>query len=306
MIFSLCNLARKLTKQIKQLKLTTRRKVYSLFLGNYRSVFKGQGIDFEDLREYVPGDSVKDIDWNATARTGKLYVRKYIETKELTVLFAVDTSSSMNWGISSPHSKRDLVLNFVTLISLAARQNNDKLGAILFNGNGVTTLPFKKSRAHMIRILDQTYTSLQENYYTQTSIDLALTHILHSLKKRAVCFIITDNLELTEPKTFKLLKACNLRHELAFIHVNDLHNLFENVKSGIYVEDIETGKNMYLDLADKNVQKKYMEKLNDQVYQLYSQLRKYNIDFITLAPEDDMLLKLILYFKKKALTQVRS
>jgi len=296
----------KLGSQIKKLQLTTRRKVYSLFLGTYRSVFKGQGIDFEDLREYVAGDSVKDIDWNATARTGKLYVRKYIETKELTILFAVDTSSSMNWGISSPNAKRDLVLNFITLVSLAARQNNDKLGAILFNSKGITTIPFGKSRAHMIRILNQAHQELEENYYTQTDLTLAFSHMLHSLKKRVVCFFLTDNLDLTAPNIFKLIKACNLRHEIAFVHINDLHNLFQKVKDGIFAEDIETGDTMYLPFGDKSMQKKYMEKLNSQIFDLYSQLRRYHIDFINVAPEDDLLLKLILYFKKKALSQVRS
>lgn len=299
-------MAVKISKHIKKLQLTTRRKVYSLFLGNYRSVFKGQGIDFEDLREYVPGDNIKDIDWNATARTGTLYVRKYLETKELKIIFAVDTSSSMGLNLTEKVSKTDLVIDFMLLISFAALQNNDRIGAALFNQEHLKTIQFGKGRSHMIRILDQTYLDLQQNYFRDTYFENILNYLLHNVKKRVITFFITDNIDLDDQRVEKLLKATNKKHELVFVHINELEPFLESVNIPLYVQDIETGKSELVRFNDKKYKTKILAHIKEQNKDLKKKLKRYNIDLITISPGDDLLLKLILYFKQKSIIGVRN
>lgn len=288
---------------IKKINLSTNKKVYSLFIGAYTSVFKGRGIDFEDLREYVPGDNVKDIDWNATARTGKVYIRKYIETRELTVLFAIDCSSSMNWNPYEKDSNIDLILSFIFLICLAAQRNADKFGAILFTNEIGPVIPYRKGKTHMLRILSETRKTLRSSYFQKTELNSILKHLLYNTRKRLVVFLITDSMEIANAATIKRLRAANKRHEITLVSLSTIAKLTKVVNRSINVQDIETGSINKLPFDDPV----FREEMQNVVRQVFSKqkhmLKKARIDTFQLDSVDTLLKDLVLFFRNKKNTR---
>lgn len=285
------------TKNLKKLKIKPRGKVFNIFVGNYKSIFRGQGLEFDDLRNYVPGDNVKDIDWNATAKTGELYVKKYIETRELNIYFAIDVSSSMNWGTNTKYRKSDIVTNLLYILGLAASKSNDRMGAIFFNDKFKEAIEFKKGRVQTLRILRTTQKMFNKNYFNSTDINKLLDHLLFNIKKKCVCFLVTDNIEISNERTQKLLRAVNQKHDLIVVLVNDTQELSLDMGGEVNIQDIETGEVIAFDFNNNQLREAYYEELQKETQALNRFLKKNGIGEIRIDQNKDILRELIKYFK---------
>jgi uncharacterized protein (DUF58 family) len=292
----------KTSKYIKKLKLTPRRKVYSLFIGNFRSAFKGRGLDFEDLREYIPGDNIKDIDWNASARSNTIYIRKYIENRELNILFAVDTSSSMTWKLNERIDNKSLIIEFVLLICLAAMRNNDRLECLFFDNKVEVAVPPGKGKDQMLRIVRTLDNGLKENnVFKETDYQKMLQYLLKSVRSRKICFVITDNFDYEDEETNKLLKAVAKKHEVILVSINNFLEFLKDDSIPSNIEDIETGEILRLPSQNKKFRKKMISKLATFKNAMTKELRKAQVDTLSISFKSDLLYEMIYFFKQRAL-----
>ena len=206
---------KEILKKIRRIELRTRRLVNSTFAGQYHSVFKGRGMNFEDVREYAPGDEIRSIDWNVTARMNAPYIKKFTEERELTVMLLVDVSASGIFG-SVELSKRELAAEVASLLAFSAINNNDKVGLLLFSDEVELFIPPKKGRLHTLRLI-------REMLYFEpkgkgTNLSVALEYMNRVISRRAVVFMISDFLA---PDFTKALNVTSRRHDLVAMPVTD-------------------------------------------------------------------------------------
>ena len=202
-------------KKIRTLEIKTRGLVETAFAGDYHSVFKGRGMNFEDVREYQPGDEIRAIDWNVTARLGTAYVKKFTEERELTVILVVDVSASGNFG-STAQSKRELAAEVACLLAFSAIRNNDKVGLILFTDRVELFIPPKKGRSHTLRLIREILFFKPQGRGTEPA--LALDYLNNIVTRRAVVFFISD---FQAPDFSRALALSGRRHDFIAIHIRD-------------------------------------------------------------------------------------
>src|SRR5438046_7816544 len=200
-------------KKIRTLEIKTRGLVETAFAGDYHSVFKGRGMNFEDVREYQPGDEIRTIDWNVTARLGTAYVKKFTEERELTVILVVDVSASGNFG-STIQSKRELAAEVAWLLAFSAIRNNDKVGLILFTDRVELFIPPKKGRSHTLRLIREILFFKPQGRGTQPA--LALDYLNKIITRRAVVFFISD---FQAPDFSDALAVCGKQRYFILIHI---------------------------------------------------------------------------------------
>lgn len=288
---------KKSSSLLKKLRIGTKRKVFTEFIGSYKSSFKGIGVDFDDLREYVPGDNIKDIDWNSTAKTGDIHVRKYSEDREIKLNFVIDISSSLNWGSSPDISKKNLLLELVYYIGSAANLNNDKFGAVYFNDRVVKSIEIKKGLNHLLRIFKFTENCFADNYFNKSTLEEPFKYLLRGIKKRSLVVFITDFIDLDE-KLKKLFKAAHKKHEIIVITVNDIAEIRPNILGQEEFENIETGEISKIDFGDWWTLKEYNSEMANYFKNLRSFFIKNRVGFLPINSKDDVLEKLLIYFKK--------
>ena len=230
-----------LTKQIRLLEIRTRRAVDEIIGGAYRSVFKGRGIEFDEVREYTQDDDVRDIDWNVTARMGSPYIKKYVEERELTVLFLVDVSASGAFG-SSEKSKRRTAAELAALLAFSAGKNGDKVGLMMFSDKIELYVPPRSGSRHTLRLIREMLAF--EPASAGTDIDLALKECAKLMKKRGIVFLLSD---LIAEKSFESsLKLLNRRHDVVALQISDPVEQSWPTARPVVIEDAESGKNWIL------------------------------------------------------------
>jgi uncharacterized protein (DUF58 family) len=207
--------ASEILKKIRTLEIKTRGLVETAFAGDYHSVFKGRGMNFEDVREYQPGDEIRAIDWNVTARMGNAFVKKFTEERELTVMLVVDVSASGNFG-STTQSKRELAAEVACLLAFSAIRNNDKVGLILFTDRVELFIPPKKGRSHTLRLIREILFFEPKGRGTDPA--LALDYLNKIVTRRAVVFFISD---FQAPDFSRSLAVSGRRHDFVAIHIHD-------------------------------------------------------------------------------------
>src|SRR5271168_404183 len=236
---------------MRQLEIRTRRMVNDSLAGEYHSVFKGRGMDFDEVREYSPGDEVRTIDWNVTARAGRPFVKKFTEERELTILLLVDISASGNFG-SATFSKRDLAAELASVLAFSAIRNSDKVGLLLYTDRVERYLPPKKGRRHVLRVVrDILY---HEPEGTGTDVVKALDVVNHVLHRRAIVFLISDFESPKNPATARAelrraMRQTNRRHDLIAVHGEDPREKELPDVGIVALEDAETGEIVELDTA---------------------------------------------------------
>src|SRR4051812_22024413 len=234
-------------RQVKLLELRTRGMVNSLFTGEYRSVFKGQGMEFAEVREYQPGDEVRSIDWNVTARMGRPFVKRYIEERELTVMLAVDLSGSERFGTKG-RFKSELASELAAVLAMSAIRNNDRVGALLFTDRIEHVVPPRKGRRHALRLMRDLLVFEPEG--TRTDLAAALEYVGRMLAHKAIIFVVSDfqATELEQP-----LKLLAQRHDVVAVTVDDPaeHDL-PDIGLARFV-DPETGQTLDVDTSDPEV-----------------------------------------------------
>lgn len=284
-----------LTKIIRHLEITAKRNVKDVLIGNYKSSFRGQGLEVDDLRIYEEGDDIRHIDWITTAKQGVPHIRKYKETRELTIFLIIDVSSSMNFS-ACEKKKKDIALELAATILFSAHRSNDKFGAVIFSDVVHEFIPVGSSKAHLLRILRSIILNYENNKYKGSSLSKVLSFFNTTVKKRSICFLISDHIPFDSSK---ILGATNRRFDFVFLNIFDE---FERGKfiNGVYeIEDPETGERDLIDLSDKVLQdnfKKIIEKKNLKEQKI---LKQNKIDSLEVRTIDNIFKELNKFFKKR-------
>lgn len=280
-----------LAKKVRTLQIYTRKAVNASFAGQYESVFKGRGMQFDEVRPYVPGDDIRDIDWNVTARTGRPHVKRFVEEREMTVVFAVDLSASGHFGtVARP--KNELAAEFCAVLAFAAQRNNDKLGLLIFTDHIELYIPAKKGPRHLLRLIRELL------YFRparrRTNLCAAIEYLGKVLKRRATIFLVSDFLDVGD--FARPLSLLNKRHDVIAVPVIDRSET-EIVDIGLVeLEDAETGQMMLVDTSSRTFRDRYRRACTQRQQQLLGSLRGINVDAISIYTDRSYMEDLVRFF----------
>ncbi len=269
--------------------------------GAYHSVFKGRGMNFEEVREYIPGDEVRTIDWNVTARAGRPFVKKFTEERELTIFLLVDISASGNFG-SAALSKRDLAAELASVLAFSAIRNSDKVGLLLYTDRVERYLPPKKGRRHVLRAVRDILYHAPEGIGTDSV--KALDVVNHVLHRRAIVFLISDFESSADPVAGRAalrraMRQTNRRHDLIAVHVEDPHERQLPNVGILALEDSETGEVVEIDTASAAVRRRFKEQASERARRLVSDFRSEGVDTLQLQTDAPYLPALQRFFKAR-------
>jgi uncharacterized protein (DUF58 family) len=289
-------LTTELIKKIRHIEIRTRRLVDDSYAGEYHSIFKGRGMEFDEVRPYQVGDEIRSIDWNVTARTGEPHIKRYVEERELTVMLVVDASGSENFG-SVNRFKRELAAELTAVLSFAATTNNDKVGLLIFTDRVELFIPPRKGRRHVLRLIRELLAF--EPQSRGTDIKLALDTVNQILKRRSIIFLVSDFLVPADSYQ-KELSVTNKRHDLISI---DLHDPLEDSLADVgllALEDPETDEMIWVDTSDPHWQDSY--KLRSQLLDADKAriFKSASVDRIYIATDEDYTASLTSFFQERA------
>ncbi len=280
-------------RQVKLLELRTRGLVNSLFTGEYRSVFKGQGMEFAEVREYQPGDEVRSIDWNVTARMGRPFVKRYVEERELTVMLAVDLSGSERFGTRA-RFKSELASELAAVLAMSAIRNNDRVGTVLFTDRIEHVVPPRKGRRHALRLMRDLL--VFEPVGKGTDLAGALEYTGKMLSHKSIIFVVSDfqAAELEQP-----LKLLAQRHDVVAVTVDDPSEQdLPNVGLARFV-DPETGQVLDVDTSDPRVRARFAETVAEELTARRRLLRRLAIDEVPIHTDGGVVDPLIKFFRTR-------
>ena len=284
--------------RVRQIELITRRLVNDSLAGQYHAVFKGRGMSFDSVREYQPGDDIRSIDWNVSARTGGIFVKQYVEERELTVLVAVDLSASMVFGTKG-RSKRDLAAEIAAVLAFSALRNNDRVGLVLFTDRLEHYVPPKKGRAHVLRIIRDLLEMQPQGQHTR--LDLACDELSRIVRKRSVVFLLSDFLDAPFDRPLGILAR---RHDAVPLVIGDrAEQAFPDLGGMVALEDAESGEIHWFDAGDKASRTAFWQRQAVARRKLDQGLRKHGVDPIDAWVGEDYLPGLVGYFRRRAARQ---
>ena len=290
-------LPKEILQKIRRIEIQTRNLVNDVFSGEYHSVFRGRGMEFSEVREYQPGDSIRTIDWNVTARTGHPFVKKYVEERELTVILMVDASSSGEFG-TCRKTKREISAEISALLAFSAIKNNDRVGLIIFTDQVEKFVPPKKGSKHVLRVI-------RELLYFRphgrgTDIAAALDYLNRLTRRKAVVFLISDFLCSGYERA---LRVANKRHDLVAISITDPREQTLPNVGFVELEDAETGERILRDTSDRSFRQSFTESSARLNRERTRQFAAMNVDAVNISldmTEDPYLLPLMQFFKMRA------
>ena len=278
-------------KRIRKIEITTRNLVSELFSGEYHSLFKGQGLEFSEVREYQDGDSFKQIDWNVSARMGHPFIKKFEETRELNVMFLVDTSASTLFGTQS-FLKSEMITEVTAVLSFSALSNNDKVGCLLFSDEIEKYIPPRKGKKSALRILrDILYC---EPKSAKTNISNAVEYIYRLIKKKSIIFIISDFLDENFDESLKLLAK---KHDVIALRILDKAELILPNAGLLNLQDSETGDFFTVNSSSRVIREKYKKVAKQQELEIEARFKKMKIDLINLQTDRPYSIDLMKFFK---------
>jgi len=294
---------REILKKIRQIEIRTNRLVSETLAGQYHSVFKGQGMNFDEVREYQPGDDVRSIDWNVTARMNHPFIKKFVEERELTVMLLVDLSGSGLFG-SVAQSKRELAAEIASVLAFSAIRNNDKVGLILFSEGVEKFVPPRKGRMHVLRVIREIL--FFEPRRRGTDLNAALEFMLRVLPHRAIVVILSDFLGQTAPTrqeieahlrrkavfsetlgqaSFTVLRQANRRHDVVAVQITDRFELQLPALGRLVLKDAETGEVVEVNTGDERKRAAFAQRQTRTQAELFKMFRGANIDSIQLRTD---------------------
>ncbi len=280
-------------RQVKLLELRTRGLVNTLFAGEYRSVFKGQGMEFSEVREYQPGDEVRSIDWNVTARMRKPYVKRYIEERELTVMLAVDLSGSERFG-TQRRFKSELASELAAVLAMSAIRNNDRVGAVLFSDRIEHVVPPRKGRRHALRLVRDLL--VFEPVGKGTDLAAALDYTGKMLAHKSIIFVVSD---FQSPDLEQPLKLLAQRHDVVAVTVDDpSEETLPDIGLARFV-DPETGESLDVDTSDPEVRARFAGAVAEELTLRRRMLRRLAIDEIPVRTDAGVVDPLIKFFRTR-------
>ena len=283
-------ISQELAKKIRQIQIYTARAVNASFAGQYESVFKGRGMQFDEVREYTPGDDIRSIDWNVTARTGKAYIKRFVEEREMTVIFMVDLSASGEFGTVNK-TKNELAAEFCAVLAFAAAKNNDKVGLLIFTDRIELFIPPKKGSRHILRLIRELlYFKMPRR---KTDIPLAIDYIGRVIRKKATVFLVSDFFEADFKKSLGLL---NKRHDVIAVPVRDRAEISMPNVGLIELTDAETGETILVDTSSGRFRSQYGQASAARFDALRGILKTINVDTISISTDKPYVQDVVRFF----------
>jgi uncharacterized protein (DUF58 family) len=282
---------KEILKKIRHIEIRTSRLVNDLFGGEYQSVFKGQGIEFADVREYVPGDDIRTIDWNVTARSQHPFVKKFVEEREMTVLFVVDMSGSEYFG-SGEKLKSEVAAEITALLAFSAVKNQDKTGLLICTDEVEKYVPVKKGRNHVLRVIREIL------YYQprrkKTRLASALEYLHNILHRTAVIFLISDFMDSGYEKSLKVLSR---KHDVIAIHLKDRREQDFPAAGLVELEDGETGERVLIDSSVGALRQHFTRTAQKREEQIDKLMKSLRVDRVSIAAEGSYVEPLMRFFR---------
>jgi uncharacterized protein (DUF58 family) len=286
-------IAEEILKKVRRIEIISKKSSQEIFAGEYHSAFKGRGMEFSEVREYVEGDDIRFIDWNVTSRLGKLYVKQFVEERELTVILVIDLSASLNF-LSQSKSKKEIAAEISAIIAFTASLNNDKVGLLIFTHQVERFIPPKKGKTHILRIIREILEFKPEG--KGTSIDNGLVYLNKVIKKKAILFLLSDFIDQDFQQS---LKISSRKHDLIAIKISDRREI-NLPKAGIFIlKDQETGEEFLVDFASKQTRNSFLKDHRENETQLLETFKKYGVDSITIDSEKDYEKPLFDFFMER-------
>ena len=283
-----------LLKKVRKIEIKTKGLSKQIFSGEYHSAFKGRGMSFSEVRDYQYGDDVRNIDWNVTARTGSPHVKVFEEERELTVMLLIDVSKSSFFG-SVEQTKNEINAEIAAVLAFSALNNNDKVGVLFFSNKIEKYLPPKKGKQHVLRIIRELINLEPEN--NGTNIGMALEYLNNLIKKRCICFVLSDFLTKDYEAPLKIAKR---RHDVVGIHIIDpREEAIPNVGL-IRAVDSETGDTRWIDSNSKSVRENYSNWFNSHMSYFKNTFLKTGADSVTIRTNESYVNKLLEFFKRRS------
>ncbi len=280
-------------KKVQRIQIVADKMVNDMFAGQYQSVFRGRGMEFDEVREYQPGDDVRNIDWNVTARTGIPYIKRFSEERELTIIFLVDVSASGAFG-SVDRSKLEMVIEVAALLMFSALKNNDKVGLILFCDEVIHYFPPNKGKATVLRFIRELVSA--RPVPRDTNLDEALQFLNRVQKKRAVVFLISDFIGSAADKT---IAVTNQRHDLVAVTVADPRERTMPDVGFIRLKDAETGEVVEVDTRHPKVRALFESRSAAQMEDLSAQFKKMGVDELPINTGEEYMKSLRRFFRMR-------
>ncbi|MGE3536277.1 MAG: DUF58 domain-containing protein [Candidatus Tectimicrobiota bacterium] len=286
-------LPREILQQVRRIHLRTSRMVDSVLAGAYHSTFKGRGMEFDEVREYTPGDEVRTIDWNVTARRGQPYVKRYVEERELTVMLLVDLSASGQFG-SVRRLKTEIATELCAVLAWSAIKNNDKVGLILFTDHIEQFLPPQKGRRHVLRVIREILYFAPR--HQRTDIGQALEYLHRLSRRRTVSFLVSDFLATGYEQPLRIAQR---RHDLIPISITDPRECTLPQVGFVVLQDLETGEQIVLDTASRAVRQAYQQQRRNAQMQRQRLFQRLGIDAIEVQTDESYIRPLMRFFRQR-------
>lgn len=281
-------------KNIRRLEITSKKLAKEMMIGAYHSAFKGKGMEFEEVREYIEGDDIRSIDWNVTARMNHAYVKSFREERELPVMLLIDVSGSTNFG-SHSHLKKTLIAEVAALLAFTAIKNNDHIGLLLFSDKVEKYIPPKRGIRHVLRLIRDLLMFVPERKLTD--LKPSLDYFGKVQKKRSICFLISDFLfSFPKEEVARIAKF----HDLISIYVSDKYDVLPDMGL-IYCRDLETDQFKYMDTSNKKIRQKLLDQQLNQKEEFKKNMHKIGVDYLFLETDQSYEKELRKFFKKRRL-----
>jgi uncharacterized protein (DUF58 family) len=279
--------------QIRKIEIRSGKLVNEIFAGQYSSVFKGRGMEFAEVREYMAGDDIRSIDWNVTARYGKPFIKKFVEERELTVMLLVDMSASQNFGTKDKF-KSELTAELASVIAFSAIRNNDRVGMIMFTDRIEKVIRPKKGRNHILRLIREALYFKPQG--RGTNLTLAMQYLNELWRRKSVVFLLSD---FEDRNFYQALRTTSKRHDLIAVKFQDPRESVMPDAGIIEIEDPETVKRMAIDTSDKFFMSEYTKRAQARAQELQKLFIKSNVDSISVTTGTSYIMPLIQFFKKR-------
>jgi uncharacterized protein (DUF58 family) len=284
-----------LIRKIRRIEIRTRRLVNDSFAGEYHAIFKGRGMEFDEVRPYQAGDEVRAIDWNVTARTGQLFVKRYVEERELTVMLLVDASASGLFGTVN-RFKREIAAELAAVLAFSAISNNDKVGLLVFTDRVELFISPRKGRRHVLRLIRDLLAF--EPTGSGTDLRLALDTVNRVLKRRSIVFLISDF--LTPPERYRsVLQISNRRHDVIAVTLSDPREWAWPRVGLVALEDAETGQVQWVDTSNRQWRETFTERVKELQLARQRVFRKAKVDRIDITTDAEYVTPLTVFFEKR-------
>lgn len=287
---------RELLSKVRKIEIKSRRLSQNVFAGMYHTAFKGRGVMFSEVREYLPGDDVRDIDWNVTARQNKPFVKVYEEDRELTMMLLIDVSQSERFG-STSSTKRDFMAEIAATLAFSSIANNDKVGVIFFSDRIEKYIPPKKGKSHILLIIREIL-DLQPKG-AKTDINTAIQFLNQAIKKKCSAFLLSDFIDNSDYYTS--MSVANRKHELAAMQIYDERDTILPDVGLVRMKDSESGREMWVDTSSKKVRSTYEKEWYALKQRIASITSRCGVEYLSIRTDRDYVKVLLEMFRRRAL-----